>query len=229
MDGDHQRKGNGQGTAFPCRPFGERVPPRRKGPSAALPGTDGEVDLASIVGRNLRRLRTQRGHSLGRLADLSGVSRAMLGQIELGRSVPTIGVLWKIARALDVRFTAFTAESQSEGTTIVRAAGAKVLMSPDGSSASRALFPADAQRRVEFYQLRLAAGGVERATARPTGTTQNLVVASGSVEVDVERKGYRLETGDAILFEADVPHAYRNRGEDEAVLYLVMVYGDRPS
>ena len=69
-------------------------------------------ELASRVGNNLRRLRTKRGHSLERLAKLSGVSRAMLGQIELGRSVPTIALLWKVARALEVPFSALTSDSQ---------------------------------------------------------------------------------------------------------------------
>lgn len=54
-----------------------------------------DADLSPLVGNNLRRLRTCRGHSLERLAKLSGVSRAMLGQIELGRSVPTITLLWR--------------------------------------------------------------------------------------------------------------------------------------
>src|SRR5438552_16590882 len=62
------------------------------------------ADLAPVVGANLRRLRMRRGLSLEKLAQKSGVSRAMLGQIELGQSAPTINVLWKIARALDVTF-----------------------------------------------------------------------------------------------------------------------------
>ncbi|MEP7126331.1 MAG: helix-turn-helix transcriptional regulator, partial [Byssovorax sp.] len=51
-------------------------------------------DLTPVVGANLRRLRAKRGLSLERLARASGVSRAMLGQIELGQSTPTINVLW---------------------------------------------------------------------------------------------------------------------------------------
>ena len=50
------------------------------------------TDLAPVVGANLRRLRTKRGLSLEKLSQLSGVSRAMLGQIELGQSAPTINV-----------------------------------------------------------------------------------------------------------------------------------------
>src|SRR6185369_8822735 len=42
------------------------------------------------VGNALRRLRAARGMSLETLARASGVSRAMLSQIELSRSTPTI-------------------------------------------------------------------------------------------------------------------------------------------
>ncbi len=44
---------------------------------------DSDQDLAPIVGRNLRKLRVQRGLSLERLSKASGVSRAMLGQTEV--------------------------------------------------------------------------------------------------------------------------------------------------
>src|SRR4051812_37078674 len=51
---------------------------------------------APEVGEQLRRVRSGRGMSLEALARASGVSRAMLSQIELGRSTPTIKVLWKV-------------------------------------------------------------------------------------------------------------------------------------
>jgi quercetin dioxygenase-like cupin family protein len=35
-----------------------------------------------------------------------------------------------------------------------------------------------------------------------------------------------LRTGDAIVFEADSPHVYRNAGEGEALMYLVMTYAE---
>jgi DNA-binding XRE family transcriptional regulator len=61
------------------------------------------AELTPIPGANLRRSSTRRGLSLERLARASGVSRAMLGPIELGQSTPTINVVWKIARSLSVR------------------------------------------------------------------------------------------------------------------------------
>jgi len=184
------------------------------------------TDLAPIVGGNLRRLRIRRGLSLDRLARRSGVSRAMLGQIELGQSAPTINVMWKIARALEITFSALITTPATPGPRVLSAATAKRLTSQDGRFLSRALFPYDEPRRVEFYELRLAAGGLEEAVAHPPGTSENLVVTTGSVEIGVERDVHLLGPGDAILFQADVPHFYRNPGKIEAVMYLVMAYAE---
>jgi transcriptional regulator with XRE-family HTH domain len=184
------------------------------------------TDLAPVVGGNLRRLRTRRGLSLERLAQISGVSRAMLGQIELGQSAPTINVLWKIARALEVTFSALISARTQSGALVLRSQESKILTSKDRSFSSRALFPFDEPRRVEFYELRLSAGSVEDADAHPPGTSENLVVTAGTIEIDVAGDTHRLEAGDSILFEADTPHAYRNVGKVEAVMYLVMTYAE---
>src|SRR5262252_9286275 len=160
----------------------DAAPPATSSAAAAAESTD----LAPVVGGNLRRLRTRRGLSLERLAQISGVSRAML----------------------------------------LRATESKILTSKDRSFTSRALFPFDEPRRVEFYELRLAAASVEEADAHPPGTSENLVVTAGSLEIDVAGDTHRLETGDSILFEADTPHAYRNPGKVETVMYLVMTYAE---
>lgn len=180
--------------------------------------------LVSIVGENLRRFRTRRGLSLDRLSKISGVSRAMLGQIELGRSAPTINVLWKITQCLDLPFSALVSHQPAAAVTLLRKEDAKYLLSRDGRFSSRALFPYDGARRVEFYELRL--GGRSSAASDPhaPGTTENLVVTQGILELNLDGRYHRLERGDAILFEADCPHSYHNPSPEEGLYYLVMTY-----
>lgn len=180
-----------------------------------------------VVGANLRRLRIKRGLSLERLAQRSGVSRAMLSQVELGHSAPTITLLWKIARALDVSFSTLITHPGADAPTILSARAARLLTNQDGTFTSRALFPFGEPRRTEFYELRLKAGGEEQAPPHPPGTAENLVVTVGFVEIGLEGTLHRLKPGDAILFDADVPHLYRNVGPIDAVMYLVMTYADR--
>lgn len=181
-------------------------------------------DDAPAVGANLRRLRIKRGLSLERLARHSGVSRAMLSQIELGQSAPTITTLWKIARSLGVTFSALIARGDEGAPRVLRPEAAKRLTNQDGSFTSRALFPFGEPRRTEFYELRLKPRGAEDASPHPPGTTENLVVSAGAVQIQVGGASYELRAGDAILFVADVPHQYRNVGAGEAVMYLVMTY-----
>jgi transcriptional regulator with XRE-family HTH domain len=185
-----------------------------------------QQDLTPIVGTNLKRLRAKRELSLEKLAQKSGVSRAMLGQIELGKSTPTINIVWKIARALDVPFSALISERSQASTVLLPASKAKVLRSADGVFSSRALFPFDSPRKVEFYELRLSAGAAEESDAHAPGTNENLIVTQGSLSLELGNEKIELATGDAVLFEADVAHVYRNVGKGECVMYLVMTYAD---
>jgi quercetin dioxygenase-like cupin family protein len=57
-------------------------------------------------------------------------------------------------------------------------------------------------------------------------SSENLVVTAGTIEIDVAGDTHKLDAGDSILFEADTPHAYRNPGKVEAVMYLVMTYAE---
>lgn len=185
-----------------------------------------DLDLATVVGANLRRLRVKRGLSLERLSQRSKVSRAMLSQIELGRSAPSITILWKIARALGVTFSTLLSTREQSGPTVLRASTAKRLSNGDGTFVSRALFPFDEARRVEFYELRLAPGAAEHADPHPPGTSENLVTVQGTVEISVNDARYVVGGGDALVFDADVPHTYRNTSAVEALMYLVMRYAE---
>ena len=184
----------------------------------SVPRRTRRSDGTPEVGANLRRLRSRRGLSLARLAERSGVSRAMLSQIELGQSTPTISVLWKIAGALGVPFSALITNGAPAAPRVLSAREAKLLTNHDRTFTSRALFP--------FNEPHLAVGGQELAQPHAPGTVENLVVTVGEIEIVVAGTVHRLRTGDAILFTADVPHAYRNVGQVEGLMYLAMAYAE---
>src|SRR5690606_3195990 len=142
---------------------------RRRVDSRAKAPADEELleDEMPEIGGNLRRLRSEQGLSLDKLAHLAGVSRAMLGQIELGQSTPTIKTLWKISRALGRPFWALTGGSANRGTTLLTASQTRRLANQSGTFVSRALFPLGGPRRVEFYELWLAPHAEERAEPHP--------------------------------------------------------------
>jgi len=198
------------------------------GPIETAPGGQAgrrdEENLGLVVGHNIKRLRHRRNLSMEALAKLSGVSRAMLGQIELGRSVPTINVVWKIARAFDVPFSTLIANETVKSIRVLSANETKILTSATGDFSSRALFPFDGERSTEFYELRLKPGSVEHADAHAIGTMENIVVSRGALEIEIGNDVSQLSAGDAVLFQADAPHTYKNTSKGETVAYLVMTY-----
>lgn len=183
--------------------------------------------LTGIVAENVKRLRSDMDLSLDKLAHLSGVSKAMLSQIEQARSAPSINVLWKIARALDVPFAALISKRSDTTQQVLRAEDLKILSSNKGKFLSKALFPLDVSRRVEFYELTLKSGCVEKAVPHPPGTTENLTVEEGAIEIEVGKEKIKLGKGDTIYFIADVPHVYRNESAKDARAYLVMTYAEK--
>lgn len=183
-------------------------------------------DLKRRVAENLSRIRKTRGFSLEKLATRSGVSRGMLGQIEAGESAPTIALLWKVARGLDVRFADLLGSGGApEEPRVLAKSAARILQSADGGFVSRALFPFDSQRRAEFYELRLRARHTESAEAHAEGTCENLIVSVGQLILTIgDNAPIRLRAGDATYFRADVPHAYANPLARDCLIYLVMTY-----
>jgi rhodanese-related sulfurtransferase/transcriptional regulator with XRE-family HTH domain len=191
----------------------------------SVPAEQGAVaELDTVVGTNVKELRAQRGYSLDVLAGLSGVGRQMLGQIELGRAVPNLGTLWKIARAFEVPFSALLAGPHRAETRIFRAATAQRITGADGRFSSRALYSAEDGATFELYELWLAGHGREDAEAHAPGTRENLVVTGGRLVLEVGAERYELAKGDAIAFAADVPHAYVNPANEECWMNLVMTY-----
>jgi transcriptional regulator with XRE-family HTH domain len=184
--------------------------------------------LEHLVGVNLARLRAERQLSLDALARASGVSRAMLAQIESARSVPSIKVLCKIASALKVSVAAFLRSHATNGIEYLPAGGATRLVTSNGRFWARALYPQAVPSATEFHELRVAPLHTETGTQRAPGTTVNLVVSEGTLEIDVHGRKQLLATGDAIVFDADQPHTLRNPGNGEARAFRVTVGAESP-
>jgi transcriptional regulator with XRE-family HTH domain len=182
-------------------------------------------DVPAIVGANLRRLRKSQGHSLDRLAELSGVSRAMLGQIETGKSAPTVSLLWKVADALGVPIaTLIQTDSAPAVVVLVRGQG-EIATRSDGKFVRRPLFSPGRAQAAEFYEIRIAAHHRESPDLQPLGTKQSLVVARGTVTVSVaDEAPIKLVDGDAILFDGSAAHSLENTSGEEALVYIVIAH-----
>lgn len=180
-------------------------------------------DLNLLVGRNLKRVREEKKLSLEKLAELTGVSKSMLGQIERGDSSPTIATVWKISNGLKVPFTALLNAPQPD-TNVVHKADIQPMIEDKGKYRLYPLFPMDDDGRFEIYSIEIEKGGRLSAEAHPQGTREFLVVFQGELTVRLEDHDYLIAEGDCIRFRADRPHAYKNSGEGPAKISMMIHY-----
>jgi transcriptional regulator with XRE-family HTH domain len=184
-----------------------------------------EQDLTLVIAARLRARILQDGGSLEKLADLSGLDIDLLQSIVRGQRAPSIDLLWRIANALGVPFGSLIATPRRGGAAIIRRNDHNVLASSNGAFKSRALTAFGIDPRVEIYELSIAPGHIERSQAHAPGTSENIIIIEGALEVVSGREPpYRLNAGDAIHFDADVPHSYKNIGEGEARAHLILAY-----
>jgi uncharacterized cupin superfamily protein len=61
------------------------------------------------------------------------------------------------------------------------------------------------------------------------GARETAVVQAGVAALVIDGERHELRTGDAVTFDADLPHHFHNHGEEEAVLLAVVSAGLRRS
>jgi transcriptional regulator with XRE-family HTH domain len=204
---------------------GEDAEPQTRTAVSASSNDKPGNDLAITLGANLRRLRARSGLSLEKLASLSGVSRGMIGRIEMGRSTPTIGLLSQLAEALDVQLVSLIAVREQPAVRVLRQGRSTTVETAGGRFVKRPL-SGPPGGSAEFFEITIAPGHVEDGERRAAGATVHAVVASGSVVVAVgDEPPVKLAARDAIVFSADVAHTLHNPADQEAVLY-VSISGD---
>ena len=166
-----------------------------------------------VLARNLTRLRLQKGFSLEKLAELSGVDDASLEALSAGKHEPNIKTLWSLANALDVPFRALIAEAPAE--TNESGAAAQV-------HSRRVLASRDGARNSEVYEIKLAANAEETVAPRRSGAVENVLVTQGSAEVRAGALHYQLHEGESVSLRADQARHYQSSGGAAATLYVVI-------
>jgi transcriptional regulator with XRE-family HTH domain len=166
--------------------------------------------LTQLIGDRVRQERQARQWTLDQLAEVSGVSRRMLINIEQGLANPSIGILLKLSDALGVGLSALVDSPAPSTVKLTRSGAGPVLWS--GEAGGRAVLVASTTPPdvVELWDWTLGPGDRHVSDAHAAGTHELLHVLEGAVAIEVADQTVTLQTGDALSFPSDAPHAYGN-------------------
>ena len=161
-----------------------------------------EALVCHTVGGNLRRLRQQHRLSLEQLSAHSGVSRAMLSQVEQGRSVPSIKTLWQVAQALGVSVSWFLEPTHDDAVLLLQPSPDSPTQLPSEGAELRPLQRARDGHREAFHELRLAPGGRLSLPATVAARRVNVAVSTGVLDVILHGQRHLVRPRESLQYEA---------------------------
>lgn len=179
------------------------------------------MEIGKVIAHNLKKLREERNLSQGQLAELAGVSKVVVSQIEKGDSNPTINTIWKLTGALELPYTSLL-EMERVKPVHIRKEDISELVEDKYHIFSYYL--KNAERNFEVYQVEMESGCEYTSSGHSSNSYEYLMLMEGRATVIVNDCEYQLEEDDALYFDASVPHSYVNREEQTAKIVMLIQY-----
>jgi quercetin dioxygenase-like cupin family protein len=147
----------------------------------------------------------------------------MISKLERGEKNPTLVVAAKLAEGLGVTLSQLAGMEERREVVVVPKERRMVMRDPETGFERQLLSPNFVGRGVEFIRNEIPEGSTSgEFPPHRRGVEEHIVVEQGSLRAILGGEAYPLAEGDALYFEADVPHRFDNAGEGKCSYYLVI-------
>jgi ribosome-binding protein aMBF1 (putative translation factor)/quercetin dioxygenase-like cupin family protein len=190
-----------------------------------------EEDILVDVGSRVRRVRENRGLSLGDISQRTNISVEVLERIESGDMAPPLGTVIKLAKALEMKMGYFISGEENRPYTIVRGEDRKVVSRYDSQKGKyygytyESLAPHKRDRHMEPFLVTLDPSETEEERSAHDGQ-EFIYVLEGVMEVRLGDELHLLEPGDAIYYDSTIPHLVKCHGHERTKIVAVL-YAER--
>jgi transcriptional regulator with XRE-family HTH domain len=185
------------------------------------------------IGPRVRALREAMDLSLRDLGERTGVSAPMLSQVERGETSPTLAIASRIAAGLELSLSQLLRLDEADGVSVVRRRHRRPGGARSRGHSYEVLTPPLPGQRAEVSWHVLAPGAATGGEGDPPmhepGSRETAVVTAGGVRLVCDGRAHDLADGDAVTFDADLPHHFENPGDGEARFMAVVSAGLRRS
>lgn len=180
-------------------------------------------EIATRLATRLKEERSAKGLSLEALANLSGVSRSMISQIERGKSSPTVASLWNLTRALNIDFSTLLdleTEPVHPIREVLRGDQMPVIRDRAAGCVVRILSAVEDVGNTEVYDISFEDGAALESSAHAKGCVEHLTVLDGTLEVTSDGERAEVSVGDTVRYAADTEHEIRAKAPARALLVV---------
>jgi transcriptional regulator with XRE-family HTH domain len=183
------------------------------------------VEGSPDVGSRIRELREQRDLSLRALAEMCDVSPNTVSLIERSLSSPCVDTLQRLATGLGVPIAALFETGEPPPRLVLTQSIDRMRSRCPGMTIEH-LASGLADHAFASFLITMEPGTSTNTTPIEHTGAEWVYCLEGLVEYEVEGREYRLTPGDNLLFDASLPHRWRNPGSMQAQMLLILVAGE---
>jgi transcriptional regulator with XRE-family HTH domain len=183
--------------------------------------------LAANLAANVRYVRQRRNLTQKQLADLCGLPRSTIGQLETDACNPTLGVLSRLAMALQLSIEELLSTPRARCQLFPRGSLPAGPRGRSGKVQVQRLLP-DPIPGMEIDRMELQPGGRLTGVPHRPGTREYLACERGKVTLWAAGERYDLTPGDVAAFQGDQAHSYHNEGDVLAIGFSVVTLAPVP-
>lgn len=188
-----------------------------------------DAHLASEqVGQRLRILRKARKLSTRSLAEQSGLSVNTLSLIENGKTSPSVSTLHRLAQTLNISITAFFENEHQNKKIVYQKAGERQQIIFSQGHMEK-LNEGMSGLGSESFITKLEPGANSGEAPIVYAGREFIYCLEGHITYTMDGVVYPLAPGDSLIFDAYMPHAWRNTASGNSRALLVLCPVDSPN
>jgi transcriptional regulator with XRE-family HTH domain len=180
--------------------------------------TMGQIEMN--IASNLKKIRKSRNMSLDMMAEQTGVSKSMLGQIERGESNPTVSTIGKIVEGIKITFDELLYIPE-EPAVLIKDEETPLCRNHAGEYQIRILKPYDRETNMEIYEFAIDPG-IRCTDTMGSGFGQAYIaVTEGTLGLHIDGHNYQVNCGENVRFRSDSQYSFTNHSGVKLVFQAV--------
>jgi len=181
------------------------------------------------VSRRIKEYRLEKRLTLQELAERANVSKGLISQIENGRSIPSLPVLFGIIQSLEMAVSSFFdgLNLQAPNVLVQRKKDYESFTKEDAKGfLYRRIFVKNVSAStLDFVILELNKHSKREEVS--TDAFEYKYIIQGSCEYLINGETYALHEGDSLFFDGRLPHLPKNTGSDKCIMLIVYFFNQK--
>jgi transcriptional regulator with XRE-family HTH domain len=173
------------------------------------------------IGFKIKELRGSKKLNIKQLAEVVECTPSLISQLERGKADPSISMLKKIAKALNVNIVDFFMTDIDHGDIVTKAKDRVDIQLKRWDAKIQSLVKNIVNKKMQPFYTVIKPGGGSHGMYSHEGEEFGFVV-KGVLELMLNDKIHRVQENESFYFSSQIPHNWGNSGQGDVIVIWVI-------